>query len=149
DVILAEQETTEEVPDRFFAHWLSVEHDRERRPADGKLLVGLRIVADFDVNAGLEPPLEGWNFADQRLEQGRLAGAVRSNQADLVAALDQQVLRLDEHRVLIAGAIADGQRSRGETLGAAAQSRLDSDRQLGMILRPLNSLHPLEACLPA
>ena len=110
DIVLAEQKASEVVPGRFLAHRLGVEHHRERCASGRELLMRLRVVADFDVDAGLETALQRRDLTDQCLEQGRFAGAVRSNQADSVAPLNQQVLRSDQDVLAAVRPKSDGER---------------------------------------
>src|SRR3546814_4750390 len=65
--------------------------------------------------------LVGLDFAGQQLEQGRLARAVRADDADAVAALDAEIQPLDDRAVAeaLGHALGHDHRLRSDKIGRA------------------------------
>ena len=90
-------------------------------------------------------------LADQRLDQRRLAAAVRTDDADLVAAVD---VRRDVARGSAAARVADGELGRADRLLAAEiaaglEGEADLPRVLPFVVGALEPLQLLEHLAPA
>ena len=74
----------------------------DRRLAMQGIGVVLRVVANVDLIADFGRALAGLQFASDDLEQGRLAGAVRTNDADFLAALYREIDSLEDFDIAVA-----------------------------------------------
>src|SRR3954471_13220753 len=88
NVVSAKKKSAEIVAGSFLARCFGAQHRRKRRAASRELLMSLGVVPGFDIRAELIPSLQRRQTTRKRTTQSRFPGAIWSDQADPLAALN-------------------------------------------------------------
>src|SRR5690606_18066362 len=75
-IVVGKEKPAQKGAGGFLAHRLRIENDRQGCTGERQLLMRLRVVANLDVGAELEVPLEHGNIAHEGAEKGGLASTV-------------------------------------------------------------------------